>query len=432
MRAIGINIRTAAAISAFAVFALSLFLCGLATASTGCDRVASPSGSNDNAGTLESPWQDAQYLVDHLSPGQTGCLRSGTFDFGGIDISQSDIVLTSYPGERATLRGTMKIQGGAEQVTVRDLDLDGRGSTSIGPFVFGDNAIFDNVDVTNHNTEICFVIGDAGSPDGAVANTVIENSRIHDCGKLPAQNGDHGIYVDNAVGTIIRDNWIYDNADRGIQLYPDSQGARIYGNVIDGNGEGVIISDFSSGNVVSDNVISNSKIRWNVEASNLQGTGNVVRDNCVWATNTAQGGYYSMNGGVMPPSEGGEFSASNNVTANPQFVDSASRNLNLRSASPCLAPSQPSITLEPNTKQIQVNTPVALRGSVSSGEGKQVTIQILRNGRWSKFGRARVKPNGRFSLRKRIGNRLASPRIRLRAKMSRDTSSRSVAIRVRD
>ena len=69
---------------------------------------------------------------------------------------------------------------------------------------------------------------------------VIEGNRIHDCGELPAANHDHGIYVGNAAGRSIRDNWIYDNADRGIQLYPDADRTAITGNVIDGNGQGVI------------------------------------------------------------------------------------------------------------------------------------------------------------------------------------------------
>ena len=61
-------------------------------------------------------------------------------------------------------------------------------------------------------------------------------------GPLPSTNKDHGIYVTNAKDTVIRDNWIYDNVDRGIQLYPDAQHTRITGNVIDGNGEGVVFS----------------------------------------------------------------------------------------------------------------------------------------------------------------------------------------------
>ena len=42
--------------------------------------------------------------------------------------------------------------------------------------------------------------------------------------------------------TIVRDNWIYDNTDRGIQLYPDADGSTITGNVIDSNGEGIVFA----------------------------------------------------------------------------------------------------------------------------------------------------------------------------------------------
>ena len=50
-----------------------------ASAATTCDRVASPSGSDGGAGTLQSPYRSAQKLVDSLAAGQTGCLRAGTY-----------------------------------------------------------------------------------------------------------------------------------------------------------------------------------------------------------------------------------------------------------------------------------------------------------------------------------------------------------------
>lgn len=421
---------------AFAAAAWTLLLTGPTWASGSCDRVAAPLGSDGNAGTAESPWGSAQHMVDNLAPGQTGCFRAGTFAFGEVDVDQGGITLTSYPGERATLTGTLKIEQGADQVTVSDLDLDGRGSTNIGPFVFANGTTFDNVDVTNHNSEICFMVGASNPADGYAVGTVIENSRIHDCGKLPAQNGDHGIYVEHASDTVIRNNWIYDNADRGVQLYPESRGAQVYGNVIDGNGEGVIISDASSDNAVYGNVISNSKIRWNVESNNLYGTGNVVRDNCVWASNTSENGYYKQNGGVLPPGEGGDgFAASNNTVANPQFVNPAGRDLNLQADSPCLASPSPSpvISLRSAAKQVQIGSPVRLRGQVAPVERAHVTIQILRNHRWTRFVHARVRPNGRFSVHKRLGSRLATAthRVWLRAKLAHVSRSRPVAIRIR-
>jgi hypothetical protein len=437
MATVGFQIRRTLLLVA-ATAAIGVILCSSAAASAAsasCDRVASPSGSDANSGTLTSPWKTTQYMADHLAPGQTGCFRAGTYAFDDeTDVTGNDITLTSFPGERATLKGRLWVFG--DRVTVSHLNLDQRSSVNSGPRVNGTDDVFDEVDVTNYHTEICFILGD--SYNGPAVRTVIENSRIHDCGKLPSGNQDHGIYASDARDAIIRNNWIYDNADRGIQLYPNSQGAQVYGNVIDGNGEGVIISGdgetASSGNVVHDNVISNSNIRWNVESSwpnGVVGSGNVVRDNCVWATNPSQGGYYNENGGILPRSGGGEgFTTSGNVTATPKFVDAAAGNFKLQAASPCLNP-HPIVILKPVGKPVQAGGIVKLHGRASPARSHHVTIQILRHGHWKKLARTKLKRSGNFTLHTRLGGRLASHRARLRAKVPRVGRSKPVAIRVR-
>ncbi len=81
---------------------------------------------------------------------------------------------------------------------------------------------------------------------------------------LPATNHEHGIYVANSVGARIIDNVIVDNADRGIQLYWNAQRTTIAGNIIDHNGEGILISgDYgyaSSDNLIINNVITDSVV----------------------------------------------------------------------------------------------------------------------------------------------------------------------------
>jgi parallel beta-helix repeat protein len=101
-------------------------------------------------------------------------------------------------------------------------------------------------EATNSHKGTCFI---PGSSPSLAEDTVIQGNRIHDCGRLPRTNNNHGIYVSAARGTRIMDNWIYDNADRGIQLYPDANNTLVTNNVIDGNGEGVIFS--GSGDQVS-------------------------------------------------------------------------------------------------------------------------------------------------------------------------------------
>jgi parallel beta-helix repeat protein len=299
------------------------------TTSTACAKVASTAGSDSAAGTAAAPYRTVGKLVASLGAGQVGCLRAGTFR-EDLAIAGSNITLTSYAGERATLVGRLWIKQGANGVTISALDIDGTNAGALpSPTVNGNDAQFLGVDVTNHHTEICFVIG---SSWGRAQRTVIKGSRIHDCGKLPSQNQDHGIYVSEADDTQIIDNVIYANADRGIQLYPDAQGTVIRGNIIDGNGEGIIFSGAgstaASGSIVEGNVLSNATIRTNVEswypAGTPAGSNNVVRGNCLW-----QGA-----GGTQNMSSGG-FTMTSNKVVDPQYVNRAAGDFRLKSGSAC-------------------------------------------------------------------------------------------------
>ncbi len=314
---------------------------GPATATTRCDLVAAPNGSDAASGVAEDPLQSAQGLVDRLQEGQVGCFRAGDYSFAELQLSTPGITLTSYPGDRATLHGRLWIAAGADDDVVSHLDLDGRsGNPDLpSPTVNADGAVFDDVDVTNYHTGICFVLGN--SVFGRANGTVIEDSRIHDCGRLPSENQDHGIYLSAATGTLIRNDWIYDNADRGIQLYPDAQGTRIVGNVIDGNGEGIIFSGdesvAASDTVVERNIIANSRIRRNVESSYAVGApvgvDNVVRDNCLHGA--ASDYYAGPNGSGVVESSPVGFEVTGNVSASPEFVDADGGDFRLRPGSPC-------------------------------------------------------------------------------------------------
>ena len=233
------------------------------------------------------PGESVQAAVDAAAPGDTIFL-SGTH-VEDVTIETSGITLTSAPGQEATLRGRLVIWDGANDVVVSTLHLDGiNAARAPSPTVLGDRAIFRNDDVTNENTEICFILGSLAR-GFASEGTVIHGNRIHNCGKLPSQNRDHGLYLELARDTRITNNEIYDNADRGIQLYPDADRTLIDGNLIVGNGEGIIFSGdgtlTSDDNVVRNNVIANSRDRYNVEyyysRPSTRGTGNVVTRNCI-------------------------------------------------------------------------------------------------------------------------------------------------------
>jgi parallel beta-helix repeat protein len=200
---------------------------------------------------------------------------------------------------------------GSDYVTIGDISLDGNYQSASerlpSPTVDANHVTFESDDVTDDHTEICFDVG--SSTWGMADSTVIAHNRIHDCGVIPSTNRQHGIYVQDATNTQIVGNVIVNNTDRGIQLYPNSTGAVITGNVIAGNGEGVIFSGeggaTSNGNIVEHNLVVNSQIRRDIESWYPSGTphgvGNLAQNNCV----SARG---------IDTSSGG-FSAQGNVTA---------------------------------------------------------------------------------------------------------------------
>jgi nitrous oxidase accessory protein NosD len=272
-----------------------------AGATAGCDRIAAPAGSNSNPGTLRRPVRTAKRLVHLLRKGDTGCLRAGRYARNDeVKLATPEITLRSYPGERATLRGRLWVSDAARGATVSNLELDGRNDRGLpSPTINADGVRLARNDITNHHTGICVSVGSPPKTYGRAYRTLIEGNRIHDCGTLPPTNFDHGVYVGFADRTVIRNNLIYDNADRGIQLYPDAQKTRVIDNWIDDNGQGVIFggdeTTASSGNLVARNVITDSRVRHNIESSwgGPVGTGNIARDNCVGG-----GAYDDGDGGI--------------------------------------------------------------------------------------------------------------------------------------
>jgi parallel beta-helix repeat protein len=326
----------AAGVSIAAVIMLLSGGRALAETPPGCSLYASPGGADSARGTIEAPFATIQHLANSLAAGQTGCARGGSYTqdvtVGHGGSAGAPLTITSYPGERATLVGRLYLREGANYVTFSNMNLNGKNSSLLpSPTVNDTNATFVGNDVTNEHTEICFLVG---SSWGRAKGTLIERNRIHDCGVLPAANHDHGIYVDEADNTQIVENVIYRNADRGIQLYPDAQGTIIEHNIIDANGEGIIFSGASgvasNNNTVRDNIITNAVLRDDVESwypsGNPIGQGNSVQANCVWG---------GASGTIQTSPIG--FAATLNITANPEYANTATGDYRVNATSPCAA-----------------------------------------------------------------------------------------------
>jgi parallel beta-helix repeat protein len=420
---------------------LAFLVPGMAESAVACDRVAAPSGSDSASGTAQAPFRTAQQLVRSLGSGQTGCLRAGTFSADEeVIVDRPGITLKSFPNERATLRTRLWVSAEGSGSTVSDLNLDGRNPRELpSPTVNAADVTFRNNDVTNHHTAICFALG---NPEyGRATRTLLEGNQIHNCGLMPAQNHDHGIYVEASTGVIIRNNWIYDNADRGIQLYPDADNTTITGNVIDGNGQGIIFSGIgqrtSDNNVVERNVISNSVVRHNVESyyddGDAVGKGNVVRQNCIKG---ARGWYGNEGGGMGVQSPQTGFTARENLAKSPQFVNRSAHNFALAPGSDCarLLGGQLTIgiSLKAAKNQVKTNAALPVTGTTSGAQaGDQVTIAIRAGKGWRSIGRARLAADGRFKTKVRVKVPRSVTRAKFRATVAGLGDSKPVAVKVK-
>jgi parallel beta-helix repeat protein len=304
-----------------------------------CDLFIAPGGSDQNDGSKGAPLKSFTKLVDQLKEGQTGCFRKGRY-LGQFVISNApEITLQPYPKEKVTLRGHLRIDRNSPGVTIKRLKLNGKTpERHLGPLIYADQTTLKRNTITNEQTAICVHLAryyNAPPPQGV---RIVAN-RIHHCGRLPATNHDHGIYIAAARNTLISRNIIYRNADRGIQLYPDAKGTLITKNIIDRNGQGIIFGGSQNSrsveNTVTKNIITNSRIRFNLESHwpSQIGFDNKVMENCFF---TGATGYYSgelKNSGISPDRRG--FSAFNNKIRDPLYINARRGNYRLSKESPC-------------------------------------------------------------------------------------------------
>ena len=363
---------------------------------------AAPDGDDDGGdGSFGDPYRSVERLVQETKSGEVACLREGTYEIAGPTLAiTKPIRLTSFPGiaskepgvpsrsDQVTIEGRLAVNPGAEGTVIRGLRLDGGPEASTNPAVFADNTTLRGNEITNEGSDrICLVI-DRYRREPAPRGVKILLNRVHDCGDQTDPESaqfDQAVYVANSVNATISGNWIYDNAARGVQLYPNAQGTLVKGNVIDGNGVGLSFGGddetASSGNLVRNNVISNSDVRWNVEASwagvddELVGERNLVTENCVLPANPGpEADYYNSNGGIdaqgHPNNSPVGYSLSAALIADPEYADREGGDFTIGDDSPCSR--RALLGSEPWSRVECVSTAYPSSSSFTGGEGVDV------------------------------------------------------------
>lgn len=333
-------------------------------ASVQCDLYASPSGSDSSGdGSIGNPFASVSQLDSSLSPGQTGCLRGGTYgdihtwqDLSNSGASGAQITITSYPGETAKLDGWVDIE--ASFTTLSHVEIDGSNTfdqsrpssepsctkvTSDGLAIAGHDDVFEYNDYYQSVPSLRsngIGIGWWGDAD----NTIVRYNRIHDIGGCDFY--DHFVYLSHGNNVQIYDNWMWDDPHGwGVKLDPGPTNARVWGNVIDGAGSGFNFgnssgSDPTAGNQVFHNVVMNSvgvnnpDIGWGhsgvlVTSPGLlsNSTGNRVYDNDSYNN---PGGTTDVYRSVLTS----QLQITGTVSNAPQFADAANHDYRLAANSP--------------------------------------------------------------------------------------------------
>lgn len=294
--------------------ALALAVASPANAGYGCVRWAAAAGSDANPGTRARPYHSILRLLSVLKPGQTGCLQPGTTFHENVFIGRggrlgSPVRLVTPGSPRAIVNGVIRVAPRAHDVILARLVVQGGGS-----FVDGI--------VSVHASRVKLIRVEVAGPgflnrriacvkvSGRARNVLLQYNVIHTCSRITTRRTyTAGIWVSNARGTRILDNYVFHASGDGIALAPNADRTLVSHNVVDGNASALLLGGdrtrTSSGNRIADNILSFSG-KWNVHSFWLgrRGRRNVVTRNCIWRgfrRNLAGSGYRAYRNLITAP-----------------------------------------------------------------------------------------------------------------------------------
>jgi hypothetical protein len=196
-----------------------------------------PGGTSGGSGTAAAPWSLATALAGgggKIQPGDTVWLRGGTYpgDFTSTltGSAAAPITVRQYPGERATVDGSMLING--SYTWYWDFEVANTNTTTqdvIGVSVAGANNKFIDLVSHDHSGNGFFLAESAGSTE--VYGSIIYNNGFH--GSTSTSHG-HGIYFQNVTGAkLLADNILFNQY--GYNLHGYGAAGHLVNITLDGN-----------------------------------------------------------------------------------------------------------------------------------------------------------------------------------------------------
>lgn len=251
---------------------------GPGAAHTPLGYYASPAGSAGGDGSATRPWDLATALAGGgaVLPGDTIWLRGGVyrgaFHTQLTGTSAGRIIVRQYPGERATIDGTLR--GDGAYLTFWGFEIMQSNPDSTNSYVLQA--------YTTQGRFLNLVLHDAGISGVSMSKTSGAGVELYGCivyNNGTHENLDHGIYAHNTTASLkhIVDNVFFNNFARGIQLYEGGD-SLIRNFDVDGN------ISFNNGS------ISDSSVRVNLLISAPARTAGMVAVNNLLYLSPSAGG----------------------------------------------------------------------------------------------------------------------------------------------
>jgi parallel beta-helix repeat protein len=273
----------------------------------------SSAGSNQNDGTIGSPWQTIRFALSRLAAGDTLYIRGGTYTGGDNTIDSQTAALRSgtswsnaitiagYSGEPVTIQPPDNVSGirlttGAPAYFIfQDFTIDMANSTRSGGAGGADGVYlssgahhnrFQRVEVKNNAASgFQFSSANGNSPFNEVLNCA-----IHDNGSAPGINRGYGLYISTS-DNLFEGNDVYGNGGYGFHLYDSSGPFNVARNIIrnnsvhdngthGGNNYGIAIA-WGDGNQIEGNRIHGNRggILVYTNSTNTKVLNNTIHDN---------------------------------------------------------------------------------------------------------------------------------------------------------
>lgn len=200
----------------------------------------SPSGTSAGNGSYEQPWNLATALsgaAGRVQPGDTVWMRggtyAGTFRASVAGAAGRPVVLRQYPGERATIDGTLRFDGA--DIVAWGFEIMRSAPSGEVPELQARGARQKFINLVIHDGAHQGITFWDEAVDSEIYGCIVYNNGTH-------ENLDHGTYVHNVSGTkLIMDNVFFNNLAYGIHVYVSpGEGAQknvhLVGNVVFNNG----------------------------------------------------------------------------------------------------------------------------------------------------------------------------------------------------